>query len=68
MTAVGEQLPHLTLDRREEELAVLGELACNSLAEGKPASAVADDLQEQGLAETDARALATLAATNACRI
>jgi hypothetical protein len=66
VAAVQQQLPAVALDRRDEEVEALGEQACDSLAAGRKAAAVAGEISSEGVAAPDARKLVTLAGTTAC--
>jgi hypothetical protein len=55
------------VDRRDEELAELGQQTCDLLAAGKNTTAVVGELGGQGIAEADARRLVVLAEDTACR-
>jgi hypothetical protein len=66
VAAVQRQLPEVAVDRREEEVAELGDRACHSLASGHRVPAVADEISGYGLTGADARALVTLARDTAC--
>jgi len=68
VAAVQRQMPQFALDRRDDEVAELGEEACRSLAAGKRDAAVATEITEYGVATNDARQLVTLARDNACRV
>nr|WP_296073700.1 DUF732 domain-containing protein [uncultured Actinoplanes sp.] len=68
VAAVQRQMPQVALDRRDDEVAELGEEACRSLAAGKRDAAVATAISEYGVAATDARQLVALARATACRV
>ncbi len=67
VAAVQRQLPQVAVDRRDEEVAALGEQTCASPAAGHDEPAVLAQLRDQGLSEPDARTLLTLAEESACR-
>jgi hypothetical protein len=66
VTTVQRQMPQFVLDRRDDEVAELGEMACRSLASGKSKTAVAKEITEYGVRARDARELVTLARGTAC--
>jgi hypothetical protein len=68
VAAVQRQMPQFVVDRRDDEVAELGEEACRSLAAGKRDTAVASEITEYGVAASDARHLVTLARANACQV
>jgi hypothetical protein len=59
-------MPQFVLDRRDDEVAELGEMACRSLTSGKKKTAVANEITEYGVGARDARELVTLARGTAC--
>jgi hypothetical protein len=67
VAAVRQQLPSVVIDHRDEEVAEIGEQACDSLAAGKANAAVLGEIGEFGVTAADARKLLTLARSNACR-
>jgi hypothetical protein len=67
VAAVQRQMPEIAVDRREEEVAAIGELACASRAAGKRKAAVVAEIEEAGVSAADARKLLTLAEATACR-
>ena len=64
---VRQELPQVAVDRRDEEVAALGEQVCASLAAGRGMAAVAGEIRDQGVVAGDARALVALAGAEACR-
>jgi hypothetical protein len=66
VAAVQVRLPDVALDRRDDEIADLGQQACDQLAAGKKTAAVAGSLAEPGVSDADARALVALARDTAC--
>ncbi|NMO56648.1 DUF732 domain-containing protein [Actinoplanes sp. TBRC 11911] len=68
VAAVQRQMPQFVVDRRDDEVAELGEIACRSLAAGKRESVVARAITGYGVGERDARELVVLARDNACRL
>jgi hypothetical protein len=68
LTAVQRQMPQFVVDRRDEEVAELGQIACRSLAAGKRDAVVAHEITEYGVGARDARELVLLARENACRL
>ncbi|MFD0524880.1 DUF732 domain-containing protein [Paractinoplanes durhamensis] len=66
VAAVQKQLPEVALDRRDEEVEQLGQQACDALAAGRKATAVAGELSEQGVTSTDAGKLVALAGSTMC--
>ncbi|MEV4410076.1 DUF732 domain-containing protein [Actinoplanes sp. NPDC049598] len=67
VAAVQRDLPEITIDRRDEEVAALGEQACKGLAAGRKAPAVVRELRAQGIPDLQAKKLFALASTTACR-
>jgi hypothetical protein len=67
VTAVQRQMPQFVVDRRDDEVAEIGEQACRSLAAGRRSTAVADEITGYGVAAKDARELVALARDTACR-
>lgn len=61
------QMPQFFIDRRDDEVAELGEIACRSLAAGKRNPAAAQEITAYGVAVRDARELVMLARATACR-
>jgi hypothetical protein len=68
VAAVQRQLPEIAVDRREEEVAAIGELACASRAAGKRQAAVVAEIEDTGVSAADARKLLTLAEDTACHM
>lgn len=66
VAAVQRQMPQFAVDRRDDEVAELGEIACRSLAAGKRESVVARAITEYGVGARDARELVLLARDNEC--
>jgi uncharacterized protein DUF732 len=66
VAAVQRQMPQFVLDRRDEEVAELGTMACRSLRAGKTKAAVANEITEYGVGSRDARGLVTLARGAGC--
>jgi uncharacterized protein DUF732 len=66
VAAVQSKLPDVAMDRRDEEVAALGQAACDGLAAGTEPAAITRDLAGQGVTAGDARALLTLARSTAC--
>ncbi|HWS37116.1 MAG TPA: DUF732 domain-containing protein [Actinoplanes sp.] len=67
LEAVRGRLPEATMDLRNEEIAEMGDRACDSLAAGDPRPAVVAALGDYGLTRPDARELITLARSTLCR-
>jgi hypothetical protein len=67
VAAVQRQLPEVAVDRREEEVAAIGELACSARAAGKGKATVVAEIENAGVTEADARKLLTIAEDTACR-
>ena len=63
---VQQELPQVAADRRDEELAALGEQMCASLAAGRGTAAVAGEMQDQGVVAADDRALVASARAEIC--
>jgi hypothetical protein len=66
VAAAQQQLPTVVMDRRDEEVAEIGKLACESLAAGRTPAAIVGEISDYGVSATDARQLLTLAANTAC--
>ncbi|MET0417685.1 MAG: hypothetical protein ABW022_16865 [Actinoplanes sp.] len=66
VAAVQRQLPQFAMDRREEEVAAIGEVACASRASGKRTAAVVAEIEDAGVTKAEARKLLTLAEDTAC--
>ena len=66
VAAVQTQLPQIALDRRDEEVEALGVRACESLAAGHRAAAVAGGMRAEGVAAADVDRLVALARSTAC--
>lgn len=66
VAAVQQKLPDVAMDRRDEEVAELGETACDALAAGQDPAAVVRELADEGVPADQARTLFTLARTTAC--
>ncbi|GAB2603408.1 hypothetical protein Aab01nite_48380 [Paractinoplanes abujensis] len=66
VAAVRERLPEVVIDRRDEEIAALGEQTCAELKRGRKNAAMVTAMTDQGLAATDARTVLRLARTAAC--
>jgi hypothetical protein len=67
VASVQRELPALAVDRREEEVAALGELVCSARAAGKRTATVVAEIEDAGVTEADARRLLTIAEDTACR-
>jgi hypothetical protein len=63
---VQRKMPQLTMDHRDEELAALAAQTCGSLAAGRPAGAVVDEVRAFGTDRVAAHALVKLAITTVC--
>ena len=66
MARVREKLPEVVVDRRDDEVAALGEQTCAGVTKGRPDAATVGEIQRQGLTPADARALLALAKATAC--
>jgi hypothetical protein len=66
VTAVRQDLPHLAVDRREEEIVALAEQTCTALAARRPADAVVGEVRAFGADGASARELVRLAITTVC--
>ncbi len=63
---VRAKLPDAVIDRRDEEIAGMGELTCDWLAAGRKDAAVVAEIGKQGLTAPDAGVLLRLARDTAC--
>ncbi|MBL7261731.1 DUF732 domain-containing protein [Paractinoplanes lichenicola] len=61
-----EKLPEVVVDRRDEEVAALGEQTCAELKRGRKDTAVIAGMTDQGFTTPDAKTVLTLARTSAC--
>ncbi|BCJ46750.1 hypothetical protein [Actinoplanes ianthinogenes] len=61
VAAVRREMPELALDRRDEEIADLGDAACASIATGRQ-----DTLAEYGISAAQAQQLRQVARTDLC--
>jgi hypothetical protein len=66
VAAVQSRLPDVAMDRRDEEVAALGQAACDGLAGGGSPAAITRELADQGVTSTEARTLLALAKATAC--
>jgi hypothetical protein len=66
VAVVQREMPELIMDRRDEEIATLAQQACDSLAAGRSAGAVVDEVRTYGTDRAAARELVKLAITTAC--
>ncbi|MBU2669278.1 DUF732 domain-containing protein [Actinoplanes bogorensis] len=63
---VREKLPEVVIDRRDEEVAALGEQTCTGVRKGRPDATTVGEIQRQGLTPAAARAVLALAKATAC--
>jgi hypothetical protein len=66
VAAVREELPEVTVDRRDEEVATLGQQTCDAVAAGKKTAIVVSEIRAQGVDASQAQRLFTLARATAC--
>ena len=59
VAVVRDRLPVVAADRRDEEIEVLGQQACRSIADGRPAAAVAAETRALGTGDAEATDPAT---------
>ncbi|MBM2622633.1 DUF732 domain-containing protein [Actinoplanes sp. LDG1-06] len=63
---VRERLPEFVIDRRDDEVAALGEQTCAALQQGRRDAAVVAVMHDEGVTTADARTLLALARRAAC--
>jgi hypothetical protein len=66
VAAVRQELPEITVDRRDEEVATLGQQTCDAVAAGKKTAVVVREIRAQGVDGPQAQRLVTLARDTAC--
>ncbi|MFC3739061.1 DUF732 domain-containing protein [Paractinoplanes deccanensis] len=66
VASVQRDLPEVAVDRRDEEVAALGERTCAGLRSGKKSATVVNEIRAQGVPDPQARQLLALARVTAC--